>query len=194
MSSFSRPRMEEFWQRWLRANREAERLRDWSVLADFYAEDATYGWMYSPDEHFMAVGREEIRAYALGTEMAGLDGWHYDYVATVLDETNGMIVGFWKQRAGITDDDGQEYEVAGIGGSWFGYGEDSGGAGRFEWQRDWFDLGSAAHTFVSIIKSGKAPQGLTDRMSLDGPSQPGHYRWADLPSTIWPPAVEGSHR
>ncbi len=35
--------------------------------------------MYTPDEHFMAVGREEIRAYALGTEMAGLDGWHYDY-------------------------------------------------------------------------------------------------------------------
>ena len=39
----------------------------------------------------MAVGREEIRAYALGTEMAGLDGWHYDYVATVMDETTGMV-------------------------------------------------------------------------------------------------------
>ena len=39
--------------------------------------------------------------YAVGTEMAGLDGWHYDYAATVMDESNGMIVGFWKQRAGI---------------------------------------------------------------------------------------------
>ena len=191
MSSFSRARMEEFWQRWLRANREAERVRGWSGLADFYAEDATYGWMYSPDEHFMAMGRAEIRAYALGTEMAGLEGWHYDYVATVMDESNGMVIGLWKQRAGLEDADGREYEVAGIGGSWFGYGEDDAGEGRFEWQRDWFDLGSAAHTFLSIIKSGKAPQGLTDRMSLDGPSQPGHYRWADLPSTIWPPAVEG---
>ena len=58
-------------------------------LADIYTEDATYGWMYTPDEHFMAVGREEIRANALGTEMAGLDGWHYDYAATVMDERTG---------------------------------------------------------------------------------------------------------
>lgn len=194
MSSFSRARMDAFWQRWLEANREAERRADWSLLADFYAEDATYGWMYNPDEHFMAVGREEIREYAVGTEMAGLDGWHYDYVATVVDDRAGMIVGFWKQRAGVHDEDGREYEVTGIGGSWFGYGEDERGGGRFDWQRDWFDLGSVAHTFLSIVKAGKAAQGLIDRMSLDGPSQPGHYRWAELPSTVWPPAVEGGHR
>lgn len=194
MSGFSRTRMDEFWQRWLHFNREAERLGDWSQLADFYAEDATYGWMYTPDEHFMAVGREDIRAYALGTEMAGLDGWRYDYVATVVDDQTGMIVGFWKQRAGIDDEAGREYEVTGIGGSWFGYGEDERGNGRFDWQRDWFDLGSVADTFLSIVKAGKASQGLTDRMALDGPSQPGHYRWADLPSTVWPPPVEGGGR
>ena len=108
MGGFTRTEMERFWQRWLAANREAERRRDWKPLADHYAEDATYGWMYSPDEHFMAVGREEIRQYALGTEMAGLDGWHYDYVATVMDESNGMVIGFWKQRAGITDDHGRD--------------------------------------------------------------------------------------
>ena len=51
-------------------------------MADWYAEDATYGWMYTPDEHFMAVGREEIRDFAIGIEMAGLDGWHYDYQCT----------------------------------------------------------------------------------------------------------------
>ena len=76
--------------------------------------------MYTPDEHFMAVGREEIRAYALGTEMAGLDGWHYDYMATVMDEQAGMVIGFWKQKAGIDDEHGHEYEILGIGGSWFG--------------------------------------------------------------------------
>ena len=190
MTHFSRARMDEFWQRWLEANRTAERERDWGPLADFYADDATYGWMYSTDEHFMAMGREEIRKYALGTEMAGLDGWHYDYVATVMDETNGMIVGFWKQRAGISDDDGREYEIMGLGGSWFGYGEDDAGNGRFEWQRDWFDLPAAAETFLAIAKSDKASQGLLDRMSQDGKAQPGHYRWADLPSTVWPPAVE----
>ena len=44
------------------------------------------------------------------------------------------------------------------------------------WQRDWFDLGSTAHTFLSLAGSGKAPQPLLDRMGLDGPSQPGHYK------------------
>jgi len=180
--------MEEFWAAWLSTNREAERLRDWGILADKYAQDATYGWMYTPDEHFMAVGREEIRAYALGTEMAGLDGWHYDYAATVMDEANGMVVGFWKQRAGIEDEQGQEYEIRGIGGSWFGLVEND---GRVEigWQRDWFDLGSTAHTFLAIAGSGKAPQGLMDRMHLNGREQPGHYTHDALPSTVWPPVV-----
>ncbi len=185
MAGYSRAEMETFWQRWLDANRDAERLDDWGVLADFYTEDATYGWMYTPDEHFMAMGREEIRKYALGTEMAGLDGWHYDYVATVMDDTNGMIIGFWRQRAGITDDTGKEYEILGIGGSWFGWTPEG-----FAWQRDWFDLGSTAHTFLEIAASGKAPQPLLDRMGLHGPSQPGHYTLADLPSSVWPPPVE----
>ena len=185
MTGYSRAEMEEFWQRWLEANREAERRNDWGMLADYYVEDATYGWMYTPDEHFMAVGREEIRKYALGTEMAGLDGWHYDYVATVMDEANGMIVGFWRQRAGIHDDSGKEYEILGIGGSWFGYSAEG-----FVWQRDWFDLGSTAHTFLSIVQDGRAPQPLLDRMTLDGKAQPGHYSLADLPSPVWPPPVE----
>ena len=183
-----RAALDDFWDRWLAANRDAERSANWSVLANFYAEDATYGWMYTPDEHFMAVGRQEIRDYALGTEMAGLDGWHYDYVATVKDETNGMVVGFWRQRAGIEDDDGKEFEILGIGGSWFGIEEGSEGL-HIAWQRDWFDLGSTAHTFLAIAGSGKAPQGLLDRMSLDGMKQPGHYRLADLPSSVWPPPV-----
>jgi hypothetical protein len=192
--TFERARMEEHWGRWLAANRDAERDRDWAPLADFYAEDATYGWMYTPAEHFMAVGRDEIRRYALGTEMAGLDGWHYDYVAVVMDETNGMVVGFWRQRAGILDDTGREYEILGIGGSWFGYGTDAAGEYAFAWQRDWFDLGSTAHTFLEIASSGRAPQPLLDRMSLHGPSQPGHYTHADLPSSVWPPPVEaGEH-
>lgn len=180
-----REEMEAFWARWLDANREAEARRDWGLLADFYAEDATYGWMYTPDEHFMAVGRDEIRRWALGTEMAGLDGWHYDYVATVMDDRTGMIVGFWKQRSGMVDDaTGEEHEIRGIGGSWFGWTPDG-----FAWQRDWFDLGSTATTFLAIASSGKAPQGMLDRMSLDGMQQPGHYRYADLPSTVWPPEV-----
>lgn len=199
MSGFSREEIEAFWAEWLAANREAERRGDWSILADFYADDATYGWMYTPDEHFMAIGRDQIRDWALGTEMAGLEGWHYDYMSTVVDERSGMIVGFWKQRSGIVDDGtGEEYQIVGLGGSWFGVvrvdeGEDAGRL-RFGWQRDWFDLGSTAQTFLAIAGSGKAPQGLLDRMSLDGSHQPGHYRLAELPSTVWPPPVErGDH-
>jgi hypothetical protein len=193
MASTSRHDLEEFWGRWLEANRRAEEGKDWAPLADYYAEDATYGWMYTPDEHFMAVGREEIRAYALGTEMAGLDGWHYDYMATVMDEKAGMVIGFWKQKAGIDDEDGNEYEILGIGGSWFGIGSGEDGL-HIAWQRDWFDLGSTAHTFLAIAGSGKAPQGLLDRMHLNGMEQPGHYRLADLPSSVWPPPVEaGEH-
>jgi hypothetical protein len=199
MTQLERADMEQFWSDWLEVNREAERRGDWSILADCYAEDATYGWMYTPDEHFMAVGRRQIREWAVGLEMAGLEGWHYDYQATVMDESNGMVVGFWKQKSGIVDDStGKEFEILGIGGSWFGMERQTSGpdAGRilFAWQRDWFDLGSVAHTFLAVAGSGKAPQGLLDRMGLHGPSQPGHYTLADLPSSVWPPPVErGDH-
>jgi len=191
--ALERARIEEFWQDWLAANRLAETSKNWEPLADFYTEDATYGWMYTPDEHFMAIGREEIRRWALGTEMAGLDGWHYDYQATVIDDVTGMVIGFWKQRAGVLDENDQEYEITGIGGSWFGVepgGDDTDGSLHFAWQRDWFDLGSTAHTFLSILSAGKATEGLKERMSVDSKSQPGHYRLKDLPSTVWPPPVD----
>lgn len=190
MTSFTRAEIEEFWDSWLEVNRKAEEIGDWSILAEWYAEDATYGWMYTPDEHFMAVGRDQIREWAIGLEMAGLDGWHYDYQATVIDERTGMVVGFWKQRSGILDDAGKEFEILGIGGSWFGVARVEDGSLKFGWQRDWFDLGSTATTFLAIASSGKAPQGLLDRMSLNGMEQPGHYRLADLPSSVWPPPVE----
>lgn len=192
----NRAEMNEFWERWLDANRVAEKEQDWRGLADYYAEDATYGWMYTPDEHFMAVGREEIREWALVNEMAGMEGWHYDYVCTVVDDAQGMVIGFWKQKAGITEDaTGREYEVLGIGGSWFGLAASGlDGALEIAWQRDWFDLGSTAHTYLAIVASGKAPQGLLDRMRLNGMEQPGHFTLADLPSTVWPPPVEaGEH-
>jgi hypothetical protein len=189
-----RAEMEAFWERWLAANREAEAAGDWGPLADFYTEDATYGWMYTPDEHFMAVGREQIRELAIGQEMAGLDGWHYDYQCTMVDEAKGMVLGFWKQRSGIVDDaTGREYEILGIGGSWFGVERQEDGSLKFGWQRDWFDLGSTATTFLAIAASGKAPQGLLDRMGVNGKEQPGHYSYDQLPSTLWPPPVEAGH-
>lgn len=197
MSELTRAEIEEFWESWLAINREAERVGDWRLMADFYAEDATYGWMYSPDEHFMAVGRDQIRDWAIGIEMDGLDGWHYDYQVAVIDEHKQMVIGFWKQRSGIKDDAGKEFEILGIGGSWFGIERQQKGAGhpddgllKFAWQRDWFDMPSTAHTFLSIIEAGKAPETLLKRMSVTGHEVPGHYHYEDLPSTVWPPPVD----
>ncbi|AJR18139.1 hypothetical protein [Pimelobacter simplex] len=192
--SLTRAEIEEFWDSWLAVNREAERTGDWRVMADWYAEDASYGWMYSHDEHFMAMGRDQIRDWAIGIEMDGFDGWHYDYVCTVIDEQKSMIVGFWKQRSGILDDNGEEYEILGLGGSWFGVERQTAGpdAGQVKiaWQRDWFDMPSTAHTFLSIIQDGKASERLLERMSVTGHGVPGHYHRKDLPSTVWPPPVE----
>jgi len=62
--SLTRSEIEEFWGSWLDINRTAEQSGDWRVMAEWYAEDATYGWMLTPDEHFMAVGRDQIRDWA----------------------------------------------------------------------------------------------------------------------------------
>lgn len=193
--ALTRAEIEEFWDSWLDVNRRAEQSGDWRVMADWYAEDATYGWMYSHDEHFMAVGRDQIRDWAIGIEMDGFDGWHYDYVCTMIDEQKSMVLGFWKQRSGIVNDEtGDEYEILGIGGSWFGVERQTTGAdaGRVKiaWQRDWFDMPSTTHTFMEILKADKASPRLLERMSVFGHEVPGHYHLKDLPSTVWPPPVE----
>jgi hypothetical protein len=191
VSALSRAEIEEFWDSWLDINRKAEASGDWRVMAEWYAEDATYGWMLTPEEHFMAVGRDQIRDWAIGIEMDGFDGWHYDYQATVIDEKNAMVVGFWKQRAGIVDDaTGREFEIPGLGGSWFGVERQPDGDLKFAWQRDWFDFGAMAHTMGRVVRSGKAPDTLMERLKVFGLEVPGHYRPEDLPSTVWPPPVE----
>ena len=190
MSDLTRAEIQAFWDAWLATNREAERTGDWRTLAEHYAEDATYGWMYSPDEHFMAVGRDQIRDWAIGIEMDGLDGWHYDYQAAVIDEQKAMIVGFWKQKSGILNDDGAEYEILGLGGSWFGVERQANGEVMIAWQRDWFDMPSTAHTFMEILAANKAPDTLLKRMSVAGHDVPGHYHYKDIPSSVWPPPVE----
>ena len=105
-----------------------------------------------------------------------------------------MVVGFWKQKAGIDDEIGREYEILGIGGSWFGSRERRRRAAlrlaarlvrpRLDRaRRSWRSSGPARRRRACI-----------DRMHLNGMEQPGHYRLADLPSTVWPPPVEaGEH-
>jgi len=182
MAEYPREELEEMVERWLAANRECEALGDWRPLADLYTEDATYGWNYGPHTDFMAVGRDEIRDLALGAEMGGLDGWTYPYQEVLIDDRKGYVMGLWKQVADDHRADGTQYEVAGIGGSWFRY------AGNFQWdwQRDFFDFGNAGALFMEMMTDGKLSDGMTSRMerSMRGPL-PGYYPVFGAPVGIW---------
>src|SRR3712207_9576886 len=91
MPAFPREELEEMVQRWLDTNKRCEAENDWSLLAEMYTEDATYGWNLGPREEFMAVGRDEIRTVALGLEMGGLDGWTYPYEEILIDDRKGQV-------------------------------------------------------------------------------------------------------
>jgi hypothetical protein len=183
MSGFDRDELDEMVGRWLAANRRCEAAGDWRPLAELYTTDATYGWNMGPDQDFMAVGRDEIRDLALGSEMGGLDGWSYPYQRILVDERAGEVIGFWKQVADARRQDGTPYEVAGIGGSWFRY------AGNFQWswQRDWFDLGNATAVFVEMMKAGVLSEGMRRRLdrAASGVSPPGYYPRGMAPVPLW---------
>jgi hypothetical protein len=172
--------MEEMVERWLLANRDAVAAGDWKGLALLFAEDATYGWNYGPENEFMAVGRDEIRDVAVGLEMGGLDGWEYPYQEILIDEKKGQVIGLWRQVADATRADGSHYEVAGIGGSWFKYGGDM----QWAWQRDWFDMGNAAAVFFEMMNADVLSEGMKERMS--GKQMPGHHKAGTAADTLWP--------
>jgi len=182
MTAYPREEIEEMVERWLQANRDCEAAGDWKPLADMYTEDATYGWNYGPRTDFMAIGRDEIRELALGAEMGGLDGWQYPYEEILIDDKQGFVVGFWRQVADDHRDDGTQYEVHGIGGSWFRYAGDF----KWSWQRDWFDFGNAGALFLEMMGAEKLSEGMTARMhrSMSGPL-PGYYPAGTSPVKLW---------
>jgi hypothetical protein len=184
MPSLPREQMEDFVERWLEANREAERTGDWRILADFYTDDATYGWNIGPKEDVMCVGIDEIRDIALGQEMEGLEGWRYPYQRVIIDDKIGEVVGFWKQVATDPNDGaGTTYEVYGIGGSWFRLNGDV----KIEWQRDFFDFGHVSALYMDLIKAGKLSEGMQKRIErgMAGAKVPGYYPLGKSPSPIW---------
>jgi hypothetical protein len=185
MASFIRAALDDWVQRWLQANRDAEVAGDWTGLADFYAEDATYGWNLGPKEDVMCVGIQEIRDVALGLEMQGLDNWVYEYQKVLVDEQLGEIVGFWKQI--VNKSDGTQDEIYGIGGSWFRLAAGEDGAPLIEWQRDFFDFGHVSKMFVKLIESGDLSEGMQKRIerSVAGEKVPGYYPLGQAPVSIW---------
>lgn len=187
MPAYPREELEQMWERWVEANRAAEQAQDWTGMVELYAPDASYGWMYTPDAHFMAVGRDQIRDWALGEEMLGFEGWQYPYLAQVIDEQAGMVVGFWRQIADVTDPDtGEPYEMIGLGGSWFGYGGDM----QWAWQRDFFDVGSAGSTMMKMAKDGNVSETMQRRFGVMPGHGKGHYTLAELPAPMWPPSID----
>ncbi|HEY7488673.1 MAG TPA: nuclear transport factor 2 family protein [Streptosporangiaceae bacterium] len=183
MPGFDRDELDEMVRRWLAANRRCAELGDWRPLAELYTEDATYGWNIGPDQDFMAVGRDEIRDLALGSEMGGLDGWSYPYQSILVDERRGEVVGFWKQIADARRPDGTPYEVAGIGGSWFRYAGDF----QWSWQRDWFDLRNVTSVFIEMMKAGVLSDGMQRRLdrAASGGAIPGYYTRGAAPVPLW---------
>jgi hypothetical protein len=177
----SRDQLEDWVQRWLQANQDAEKAGDWKPLADFYTEDATYGWNIGPKEDVMCVNRDEIRDVALGMEMEGLENWNYEYQKTLIDEKQGEIVGFWKQI--VNKGDGSTDEIYGIGGSWFRLNDDL----LIEWQRDFFDFGHVQKMFMKLIESGDLTPTMQKRIerSLAGEKLPGYYPIGTSPVPIW---------
>ncbi len=116
MPAFPREELEEMMERWLEANRNAEREGDWSTyLGAHYTDDAIYRWNAGPNEEFWARGHQEIKEVALGYHMRGFEEWAYPYDTVLIDEKQGQIVGFWRQVAPFKRADGTDYEIAGVG-------------------------------------------------------------------------------
>lgn len=181
MAQFARAELDEMVERWVAENKRCEAMGDWRPLAEMYTEDATYGWNYGPEQEFMAVGRDEIRDLALGQEMQGLEGWTYPYQKFVVDDRSGDVIGFWKQVNERSRADGRQYQVEGIGGSWFRYG----GNYQWCWQRDFFDFGNVSHLFVEMITDNALSEGMQKRISSSGAAQRGWYKIGQSPVPLW---------
>jgi hypothetical protein len=181
MPSLPRADLDKWVDQWLEANRDCERKGDWTPLAEFYADDATYGWNIGPKEDVMCIGKAEIRDVALGLEMQGLENWVYEYQKVLVDDKQGEIVGFWKQI--VNKSDGTQDEIYGIGGSWFRLNANL----KIEWQRDFFDFGHVSHMFGQLIGSGDLSEGMQKRIerSLAGEKLPGYYPLGEAPVPIW---------
>ena len=174
MAAYPRKELEEMVDLWLSANKKAEQEGDWiSNLSALYTEDAEYSWNMGPNREFIASSRQQIEEWALGAHMEGFEKWRYPYEKILIDEQLGEVIGIWRQVAPVKREDGSEYEVAGLGGSWFRYGGDF----KWCWQRDFFDLDNAKSMFMELAADGKLDASVKQRLSklAKGQQLPGVY-------------------
>ena len=173
MPAFPREEIEEMLRRWIAGNSEGGRTGRWGHMSEFYTEDALYTWNNGPDWEFAARGRQEIHDWVFGSEMAGLEHWTYPYVRTLIDEKKGEVLGVWRQIAPDKDPDGNNYEIAGTGGSWFRYAGDY----KWSWQRDFFDHMNAGNVFLKMAEHEQLRPAMIERMGK-GSKMPGWTRRA----------------
>ena len=181
--SYPRQELEDMMERWLEANRAAEKAGDWTThLGPLFTEDATYSWNMGPNEEFVARGRKQICELALGYQMKGFEDWEYPYHDIIIDDRRGTVIGFWKQVSPYKRADGTHYEVAGTGGSWFEYA----GNGQWHWQRDFFDLANAKACFFELAGAGVLNETVKRKIHTQakGKLLPGHRRLRDEESKI----------
>jgi hypothetical protein len=162
MAGYPRQELEEMVSRWLAANIEAEREGNWAKhLGPLYTENAEYSWNMGPNKEFIAKNRKEIEDWALGVHMEGFEKWRYPYESILIDDQRGEVIGIWRQVAPVKRDDGSEYEVAGLGGSWFRYA----GGYQWSWQKDFFDLGNVKAMFMELAADDKLDAPVKERLS-----------------------------
>ncbi|MCG8669148.1 MAG: hypothetical protein MI867_07010 [Pseudomonadales bacterium] len=182
MTGYPREELEEMVQRWLQANKDAEKHGDWSThLGKMYTEDAEYSWNIGPNEEFIAHGRDEICDLALGYQMKGFEKWQYPYHDIIIDEKRGTVIGFWKQLAPYQREDGTPYQIAGVGGSWFEYAGDY----KWRWQKDFFDLGNAKAIFFELAGAGLLEPVVKEKIHRQarGALLPGHRKLRPEPKS-----------
>lgn len=177
MTAYPRRELEDMVEQFLAANDDAGRTGNWKALADFYTEDALYTWNIDTSHEFVARGRDQIRDWALGTEMAGLEGWRYPYLRTLIDDQRGEVVAFWRQIGPSGPDGAEPYEIVGTGGSWFHYA----GNLQWDWQRDFFDHLNAGTTFMVMARDGVLSDEMQRRLE-EGARMPG---WVDIDEFDW---------
>eukprot|EP00521_Asterionellopsis_glacialis_P011325 CAMPEP_0195296054 /NCGR_PEP_ID=MMETSP0707-20130614/18704_1 /TAXON_ID=33640 /ORGANISM="Asterionellopsis glacialis, Strain CCMP134" /LENGTH=199 /DNA_ID=CAMNT_0040357445 /DNA_START=123 /DNA_END=722 /DNA_ORIENTATION=+ len=181
MAPFPREEMEEMVQRWLDANRDAERDGDWAKhLGAFYTEDAEYRWNMGQNREFVAKGRHEICHVALGYHMKGFEKWSYPYHDIIIDEKRGTVIGFYHQIYNDAREDGASFVLDGVSGSWFEYA----GNYKWKWERDFFDVGNISSVIFDMAGAGILDPTVRKKIQMQarGNLLPGVMRLRQEPS------------
>ena len=97
-------------------------------------------------------------------------------------EKTGDMIGLWKQVYEGTREDGTNYALEGIQGSWFKYG----GNFEFAWQRDFFDYGNVSALFIEMLTKKAMSDEMLARVEKSAPGNlPGWYDFGTAPVKFW---------